>query len=536
MMVQFVANLAVGIKVSRPVLYSYKTVAVATICFWTALHPLFGKADRFRATWRQNPSTSISIGWNQTGASDPVFFYDTKDHGLHPEKYAFQKEPDLVLDFKGMKNTFVRLSNLQPNTLYHFIIKDSDGISRKLSFQTAPNSPDVPLSFVAGGDSRNMREARIKANKLVGKMRPMFVLFGGDMSDTNTPEEWKEWLEDWQFTTTLEGRLTPVLPSMGNHEEVPETLINLFDVNASKLYYALNFGGNLIRIYTLNSFEAPGGEQKNWLKKDLEAHPDELYRIVQYHLPMRPHTLGKELNQEEYVHWAPLFLKHNMQLAIECDAHLAKYTWPLRPSISAEADEGFVRDDRFGTVFIGEGGWGAPLRQANRNRKWTRNSESFNHFHWIFVGKEKMEVRTVRTESVDRVVVSATKNPFEILKGLEIWTPDKGAVVTIAGNVPVNAGLMAFEKPETVNVETLPKLTAEYGNLEVSFNLPQTGDVKVSVHQLNMDEIYSLVIPKLPAGKNTEMIRFDKVPPGKYVLALRSGNKLVGRYLVFKKS
>jgi hypothetical protein len=323
---------------------------------------------------------------------------------------------------------------------------------------------------------------------------------------------------------------------MGNHEEVPETLINLFDVHASKLYYALSFGGNLIRIYTLNSFEAPGGDQKNWLKKDLEAHPDELFRIVQYHLPMRPHTQGKEMNQEEYIHWTPLFLKHNMRLAIECDAHLAKYTWPLRPSVSGEAIEGFVRDDAFGTVYIGEGGWGAPLRQANRNRKWTRNSESFNHFHWIFVNKEKIEVRTVRTESVDKVFASASKNPFEMLKGLEIWSPGNGAVVTIPGSAPITSSVLSVEKAEVVNVESFPKVSAEYGNLELSFHLPQSGDVKVRVHQLNMDEIYSFVIPKLPAGKNTEIIRFDKVPPGRYVVALRSGSKLIGRFLVNKKS
>ena len=536
MMVEHITNNALRLKICRAAVHFCKYLALVVFSSAVSIPALFGKADRFRATWRQDPSASISIGWNQTGASDPVFYYDTKDHGLHPDKYAFQKVPDLVRDFKGMKNSFVRLSDLLPNTLYHFVVRDAEGISRKLSFQTAPNSPEIPFTFVAGGDSRNMREARIKANKLVGKMRPLFVLFGGDMSDTNSAEEWMEWLEDWQHTTTQEGRLTPVLPSMGNHEEIPATLVNLFDVNASKLYYALTFGGSLLRIYTLNSFEAPGGDQKDWLKNDLETHRDELYRIVQYHLPMRPHTLGKDVNQEEYMHWTPLFLKYGMRLAIECDAHLAKYTYPLRPSVSADAIEGFVRDDQFGTVYIGEGGWGAPLRQANRNRKWTRNSESFNHFHWIFASREKLEVRTVKTESVDKVLPSATKNPFELLKGLAIWSPSNGSVLSIPGADAAKTSVISFEEKEKVNVNSLSKVSAEYGNLELRFTLPVTGDVKVRVHQLNMDEIYSMVIPRLPAGKNTEIIRFDKVPQGKYIVAIHSAGKLVERFLVHKKS
>ncbi|MFZ4542609.1 MAG: fibronectin type III domain-containing protein [Saprospiraceae bacterium] len=497
---------------------------------------IYAKADRFRATWRQDPSTSISIGWNQSAGFNPVFYYDIRDQGLNPDKYSFRKEPDIVHDFKGMKNTFVRLVDLLPNTTYYFIIKDSDGVSRKMSFQTAPNSPETRISIIAGGDSRNMREARIRANKLVGKMRPFCVMFGGDMSDSNTAIEWKEWFDDWQYTSTSEGRLTPVLPSMGNHEEVPETLINLFDVNAPNLYYALTFGGSLFRVYTLNSFEAPGGDQKTWLKNDLEAHNDDLFKITQYHLPIRPHTLGKEMNQEEYLNWTPLFTKFGMRLAIECDAHVAKYTFPLRPSNSSESIEGFVRDDQFGTVYIGEGGWGAPLRQANRNRTWTRNSESFNHFHWLFIDKDKIEVRTIKTDCVDKVVGSPTRNPFEILKGLEIWKPSNGDIVTIPKLNTSGISTPVVDADENVNIESLTKISAEYGNLELSFNLPDPGDVKVRVLNLRLGEIYTMVIPKLPAGKNAEIIRFDKVPPGRYVVALRSNRKLVGRFLVVKKS
>ncbi len=497
----------------------------------------FAKMDRYRASWREDPSSSIVIGWNQSSGGNPILYYDTKDMGLAAEKYAEHQEPDRVEEFKGMKNTFVRLNGLRANTIYYFIVKDSEGTSKRMSFQTAPNSSESRLSFIAGGDSRNMREARVKANKLVGKLRPLGVLFGGDMSDNNTTIEWKEWFDDWQFTVTPEGRLIPILPCLGNHEEIPLTLINLFDVAAPNLYYAFSFGGNLLRVYTLNSFAAPDGDQKQWLKKDLENNSNALFKIAQYHLPMRPHTSGKELNQEEYLHWTPLFLKNEVRLAIECDAHVAKYTYPLRPSTTADAIEGFVRDDNYGTVYIGEGGWGAPLRLANRNRNWTRNSESFNQFHWIWVDKNKIEIRTVKIDCADKVTPSATKNPFEIPKNLDIWKPSNGDVITIPqNNVPTLPPVMAVDADEAINIEMLPKLTAENGSLELNFTLTEPSEVKVKVLNLRLNEILTIDIPKQRAGKNAEIIRFDKVPIGRYIIVLRAQRKLLGRYLVLKKS
>jgi len=98
------------------------------------------------------------------------------------EGYATIRTPDKVIQTKGMNNHFVRLSNLTPDTKYFFKINDSQGSSKVYSFQTAPASPYTRLSVIAGGDSRNHRAGRINANKLVGKLRPHFVMFGGDMT------------------------------------------------------------------------------------------------------------------------------------------------------------------------------------------------------------------------------------------------------------------------------------------------------------------------------------------------------------------
>ena len=137
---------------------------------------------RLRCMWREDPTTTMVIGWDQIAGTNPTLYYSTNQiSGQRFESYAQVKTPDKVLYIKGMNNHFVRLRGLTPDTRYFFKIVDSNGGSRIYSFQTAPASPNTRLSIIAGGDSRNHREGRINANKLVGKLQPHFVLFGGDM-------------------------------------------------------------------------------------------------------------------------------------------------------------------------------------------------------------------------------------------------------------------------------------------------------------------------------------------------------------------
>ena len=120
-----------------------------------------------------------------------------------------------------------------------------------------------------------------------------------------------------------------------------------------------------------------------------------------------------------------------MDLAIECDSHVVKRTWPLRPSTGPGSEMGFIRDDAFGTTFIGEGCWGAPLRRNDDDKSWTRASGSFNQINWICVTPEKMFSRTVMVDkSADGDTIDP-ENPFELPDGMEIWEPDSGAVVTV---------------------------------------------------------------------------------------------------------
>ncbi len=403
-----------------------------TFLLLSTLLPGQATTGRYRCMWRDNTATTMVIGWDQIEGTAPVLYYDIADKGNDPSKYAYLKKPDHIIAAKGMNNYFVRLTGLKPHTYYYFLIKDSDGVSKRMYFRTAPDQPGTRISMIAGGDSRNNREARKAANRLVAKLRPHLVLFNGDMTDSDTGQEWKDWFDDWQLTIHPDGQIIPVVVARGNHEEANETLYHLFDLPSLSNVYALQFGGNLLKLITLNSLIASGGEQKAWLQRELENAQQYTWRFVQYHFPMRPHNSAKEEQDEQVINWATLFARYRVQLGIESDAHVVKTTYPIRPSKEPGSSEGFIRDDIRGTVYIGEGCWGAPLRRNDDDKPWTRHSGSFNHFKWIFISEENIEIRTVKTENSERVASLSRENIFTLPAGIDIWRPaDGGEVVSI---------------------------------------------------------------------------------------------------------
>ncbi|MEL6922661.1 MAG: metallophosphoesterase family protein, partial [Bacteroidota bacterium] len=420
---------------------------------------LLARTDSYRCMWRDDPATTMTVGWNQLSGQALMLYYDVVDHGTNTAAYAHAHEPDRVVSYRNMNNHFVRLEGLQPATIYYFVIEDTDGVSKRFSFQTASDNPYAPLSIVAGGDSRNHRSSRQNANRLVSKLRPHVVFFGGDMTGGDTGKEWIDWMQDWQLTITKDGRLTPIIAARGNHEASNKTIVNLFDVPTAGVYFGLNFHGDLLRAYTLNSLIATGGAQRDWLKEDLHNSMHTRWRMAQYHYPTRPHTRVKRDRDNQMQNWSTLFHEHQVRLVVECDGHVVKTTYPVRPSTGSGSEQGFVRDDEQGTVYIGEGCWGAPLRRNNDDKHWTRNSGSFNQFKWIFVHYDYIEARTIKTDNADQVAAVDPNNIFSIPNGLNVWNPSNGDVVTIPwreqqATLASNRNWTSRSPFEVVNFET----------------------------------------------------------------------------------
>jgi len=270
--------------------------------------------DKYRIMWRDNPATTMVIGWNQESGNNPVVHYGTTDQGTNWSAYPNFADVSESNNSFGMSNRFARLTGLQPNTAYYFVIKDSQGTSERFWFKTTPDANTERLSFIAGGDSRENRIPRINANRLVAKLRPHAVFFGGDFTNDATNTEWRNWFDDWQNTIGTDGRMIPIVATRGNHESSNVDLVNLFDVPNDEVYYALTFGDNLIRTYTLNTETPIVGSQTSWLANDLANNNDVIWKMAQYHKPMRPHTSNKPDGTNQYNNWAGLFEQHRVWL------------------------------------------------------------------------------------------------------------------------------------------------------------------------------------------------------------------------------
>jgi hypothetical protein len=256
-------------------------------------------------------------------------------------------------------------------------------------------------------------------------LKPQAVLFGGDFTLVGTSKQWQQWLEDWQEIIGKDGYVAPLVASRGNHEFSAAMVYRLFDVPTPATYYALNFGGDLLRTYTLNTEIAIDGDQTNWFENDLATHhQNTIWRIAQYHKPMRPHVARKKEGNAQYRAWAPLIHKYRVQLVIECDAHVVKNTWPIRPSTDEGSHEGFIRDDKTGTVYSGEGTW-AVTRVADDPKPWTRNIGAFHQAKLIWVTRTTIEKRTILSDRyLYELEELAYPGEMRLPDGLQVWQPE----------------------------------------------------------------------------------------------------------------
>ncbi len=496
--------------------------------------------ERLRVSWRSDPATSMVVGFDQVSGGRPALFYDVVDHGENWEAYQFSSPPSWAVRDKAMNNVFVRLEGLNPNTVYYFGVRDTEGVSSRFSFKTAPADPSVRLSIIAGSDSRNHRMARIDANRLVGKLRPTCVVFGGDMTDSGSDQQWREWMDDWQLTFGSDGRIFPIIVARGNHEASNSVLVNIFDVPHPSVYYALTLGGNLFRIYTLNTQIAGGGEQRDWLGRDLQANQSVTWRMAQYHQAIRPHTAAKKEREELILQWATLFHKYKVKMVMESDAHVVKTTWPIRPSIAPKSSEGFIRDDVNGTVYLGEGGWGAPLRTANDPKPWTRSYGRFNQFKWIFVDQDKIEIRTIKTEGSNRVAEVDHRNVFDPPYGLVIWSPKEGDVIRImnpnARPRPTFDPLAGQQQQPPVPMRpdggAIPLTLDTEGKLHINYQLTFNTNVTLILVNSGMKEMARLEYPNQVIGNYDKALDLSKAPADRYVLLVRANGQLLKKFSV----
>ena len=404
-----------------------------------------------RVVWDRDPSSTAIIAFSPNGTSNSP--YVTYGYSTNEVSWTTQSVSDSQTFASSLTTHFVRLSGLTPNSAVYYRVCDQDGCGDRFWFKTAPND-NSPYVVVAGGDTRTGWDTRRAGNDIIAKIRPLFVMHGGDFTNSNNYSEMTQFLVDWARTyssDTIDGysykRIYPVVPTHGNHEDGDfRTLCRVFGVDSNNNgscdyddnYNAFNVSP-LLRVYTLNSqFQNSGWSsyataQNNFLSSDLAANgTSATWRIAQYHKPMFPHTSGKSDNPTLHTWWADEFYNNAMNLVVESDSHVCKETEALVPSGS-----NFVSSTNGGTVYVGEGSWGAPARSADDPKSWTIDLASIQQFKVITVSGDKMEVRTAQFDtSASALTRTERENNATILPAnVNWWSANEiGETMTLTQN------------------------------------------------------------------------------------------------------
>jgi len=326
--------------------------------------------DTVYLTLHNDPASSIRIHW----LSDDK---DAKNEVQYKKQTATEWQKKAATHSRLPHNVpynhhFIEISELEPETIYTFQLPGED-VQRK--FCTMPKSLEhSSVRFAVGGDvfPNDLGPFEEMAKK-VAKMNPHFVLLGGDLaysvSDkklrTDDFSRWLAFLSSWSKTLQdAKGCQIPLVAAIGNHEvlgyfsQTPEQAkfyYSLFGLTAREGYRSLLCGDYLaIMLLDSNHTHPIGGEQSEWLKKELSASLDYTHCFAIYHVPAYPSVRYFRSREASAIrrHWVPLFEKYHVSAVFENHDHAYKRTYPLIDGAPAAN----------GVIYFGDGSWGAKPR------------------------------------------------------------------------------------------------------------------------------------------------------------------------------
>ncbi len=333
-------------------------------------------------TWHRDPTTTMTVQWVGTRGetSDTTVYYRPVKFTLPPAD-ASLIGPALALSGAGWKpqKTTVHgyhpstdlkvfraeINGLTPGTDYEFKVGKQSPTYR---FATMPAKATDAIHFVSGGDC-GVNPHAVANNIQAARQDPMFAVIGGDLAYDNGKSVATNlaFLRNYsKHMVGKNGRLIPMLAGIGNHEvdggygtkrDKAPFFYSLFDSFYPDTGYAtLDFGEYLSLIFLDTGHTSNiGGDQADWLERELKERKDHPHVIVVNHVPAYPSARSMEgakgkagTGEENRKHWVPLFEKYRVPVVLEHHDHTFKRTKPLI--------DGMANDN--GVLYLGDGSWG----------------------------------------------------------------------------------------------------------------------------------------------------------------------------------
>src|ERR1043165_9555106 len=203
-------------------------------------------------TWQRDPTTTMTVHWLTASETASTAYFH------RPGETAWQKATGASRPLPASDRFIhtVELTGLAAGTNCEFCFAPGE---KTFQFRTMPKDLRAPLRFIEGGDVYHTREWMDGMNQLAAKFDPAFVVIGGDlaysMRNTNVAESvtrWFDYFDSWKRNAvTPDGRLIPMLVTLGNHEvagywgKTPADapgFYALFSMPGPQVYNVLDFG------------------------------------------------------------------------------------------------------------------------------------------------------------------------------------------------------------------------------------------------------------------------------------------------------
>ncbi len=376
---------------------------------WGEYRPAYAVTFHVYLTLTDDPAHSMIVNYQTlTNVNESNVYYDVASKGGKAEDYTFHATatPIMIAGLEDERRIHrVRLDNLEPGRVYHFIAGDTTaGFSKEMKFRTIPADSEK-IRFVTGGDI-NLGTLPADLLRHAGEQGPMFAVIGGDIAyangDLKNVGRWDKWFENWtQFMVTPEGLLVPIVATPGNHETNKEESDDLhvrapfymayFGHQAETIYFSRRIGKDVVMFLLDTGHLIPHeGAQTEWLGQELERYRDAPVKFACYHVPLYPahrdfmgsaSVKGREL-------WGPLFDEYRLMASFENHDHVFKRSHLLRNN----------QIDPEGVLYLGDGCFGVPARTVDEELRWyLARAERTPHF-WLV----EVEPDGIRYAAVDR--------------------------------------------------------------------------------------------------------------------------------------
>ena len=350
----------------------------------------------------------IGMVWETSEPSNTIIEYGTNlplTEKVSIENLSLNTE---INAYKGASIQKYLLDDLEPGQQYFYNIKSTSASGEVIesgisTFKTAAEYLPT-FSFSVIGDTEARPHVNNRVSKLLWDERPDFLLNLGDLTDGGRKPNKYQWNYEYFYGMNQLISRVPVFPVAGNGEG-DLFWFNKYHIlsNNDKAYYKFSYGNADFFMLDSNQKDqfAAGGEQYEWLEKELESSTADWKFVAHHHAPYSS-------DEDDYGNsWegtstqgdmkirqiVPLYEKYGVDMVFFGHLHTFQRTHAIK-------DNQVTKDG--GVVYIHAGGAGGNLEDFSPTRSWF-SAKTFRGHHYLTVEVFGQEVELRMYDSEGRL-------------------------------------------------------------------------------------------------------------------------------------